>query len=200
MTPSLTELREAVDRARAKLEGARAQHDKTVTTQRIAQGTLDSERHQRALSLSRGGPRAAPNAKLPKTPVEIAADSAQAKADAAEMQRDFAQNELAKAEAAVLTEENRILNKWRDTRAVAIKAAQLAGADAAEMIEALRAACPPDSMVRINQRFVLSALVREVLNEFPDHLRVDTPSNILRGEGHAGYEDLRAQILVSAAA
>ena len=123
--------------------------------------------------------------------------------NAAEMRMNDASRAVSAAMAALLTVENGILTRWRDQQARTIRQLQLDGAPdevVTPKIVELKLMCPPDTEVRLHQRFTLSALVREVLDETPDALRIHTSIAELRGDQHVGYEKRRAQILAQAEA
>jgi hypothetical protein len=201
MNDSLSQLRAKVDAARSAHERAKKHWCDKKNVAASKKAVWDAERYERAMIVSRGGPRPAPNFVPPKTQAEIAADAALSTLTTAEARMIEAHNAVNVAESKLLSAENAILSRWRDNLAREIRALQLTGIDdnelAAKLAE-LRLMCPPYMEVRINQRFALSALVREVLDEQPDILHIDTPVSELRGEAHIGYERRRAQILADA--
>jgi hypothetical protein len=199
----LSRARKQVEAARGRFDTAKRAFHKAEDGLRLVQGTVADERYQRNLALSRGGPRPAPGFKAPPTPAEVAATAAQEKLDAAAMAHSRAAYELQGAEVVLLAAENKVLDRWRQVRALEIMKLQRDDADA-ELIEAklaeLRAMCPSENSVRIHQRFTLSALVRDVLYR-PDELLLDVPGDQLRGEGAGyAYEVKRTEILAQAEA
>jgi hypothetical protein len=203
MSDSLSRARKQVDAARGKFATAKKAFHKAEDSLRLVQGTVADERYQRNLALSRGGPRPAPGYKAPPTPAEVAATTAQEKLDAAALAHSSADNELKTQEAVLLAAENKILDRWRQLRALELMELQRNDADAeliAGKLAELRTLCPSENSVRIHQRFVLSALVRDVLDR-PDELLLDVPVDQLRGEGAGyAYEQARAAILAQAEA
>jgi hypothetical protein len=199
----LAEARARIDAARETYDAAKIQWRDANRAAVAAKAPYDAERHERSMQISRGGPRPAANFVPPKTAAALAADEAQAAFETAEMRMNNAQRALAAAESSLLAIENRILTRWRDQRAREYRQLQLNGAPdevlAAKLAE-LRLMCPPNTCVRLHQRFTLSALVREVLDEHPDVLQIDTPVSELRGETSGGYEKRRAEILAAAEA
>jgi hypothetical protein len=199
MTPSspLSIARTEVEDARANFTHLKSAFHRAEATAKLAGEAARNERLQKTQGAWGGAPRGAPGPK-PPTALETAAANAKTKFEAAERAYIGAQNALNAVEAALLTIENGILNRWRDKKAFAIRQVLNAGAPS-EHVEALLAdlkeLCPPDSMVRLNQQFTLSLQVRELLDAHQDTLRVNTPVNELRGEGHLNYEARRAAIL-----
>jgi hypothetical protein len=201
MSDLLNEAREKVESYRGKFENSKVEWCSAKAAATVAQAAFNAERHERAMEVSRGGPRPAPNFVPPKTAAAIAADEAQVAFASAEAAMNSSQAALSAAQTALLSLENRVLNSWRNQLARTIRQLQLEGADEAmaEKLAELRVMCPPESCVRINQRFSLSALVREVLDENPAELHLHTPVNELRGtEGGWAYEAKRAEILAAA--
>ncbi len=205
MTSELTKACTRVDAARAKFESLTIELRKAEAVNRTAQGAAADERYEKNLILSRGGPRSAPGVKLPATALETAAAKTEQMLDAVRGRHMGAQAELASAEAQKLVLENKIINRWRDLRALEYR--QLERDDAppevlAAKIAELRGATPHEMQVRIHQRFTVSALVRELLAQddpAANGLRINTPGPILRGEvGGAAYEKIRARILAEA--
>jgi hypothetical protein len=199
MNNNLTEARWNLDAARWNLDRAKAAWRDKKSAAAAASAVAAAERHERNMIISRGGPRPAPNFVPPKTAAQLAADEAQAACDGAEARMNSAQIALNAAAATLLAQENRILTRWRDSLARTIRQAQTEGWPdeiVAPLLADLRLMCPPDTVVRLHQRFTLSAIVREVLDEQPHELHLHTPVDQLRGEvGGAAYEKKRAQIL-----
>jgi hypothetical protein len=201
MTASpLSSARALAEGAREKFTIAKAAFHRAENTHKIALGAATQERIQSRLGPWGGPPRrhVPPGEKAPPTALESVAAEAKKKAEAAELQFNSAQMALSSAEAALLTIENEILNRWRDNKAFEIRKALNAGdprREAEVMLAELKVLCPPDACVRRHQQFKLSLQVRELLDDHPEAMRVNTPINILRGEGHVDYEARRAEIL-----
>ena len=202
---NLEQLRTAVDAKRRVFESARVEFRLAETADRNAAGAARDERIERSMEIGRGGPRPNPAWTPPKSVLALEADAAAASRSITEQRANSAASELRNAEAALLAAENRILSAWRDCKAREFKALERDGATP-EALAALRAelkaVTPPDSAVRINQRFNISSLVREVLNEQPEgDLALHTPVNQLSGlGGGAEYERRRREILDAAEA
>jgi hypothetical protein len=199
---TLSQARSTVAAARGKFDSTKKAFHAAEAKLRTAQGAVGDDQYERQLLLGRGGPRGAPGHKAPATiALEAAAEAAQVKLTTAEISYAGAANELKQAESALLAAENRILDRWRTVRALEIMKLQRSDADAeliAQRLAELRVMCPPDTAVRIHQRFALSAIVRDVLGDEPSELRLDVPVNELRGESHWDYETKRAEILAQA--
>jgi hypothetical protein len=199
---TLSQARSTVAAARGKFDSTKKAFHAAEAKLRTAQGAVGDDQYERQLLLSRGGPRGAPGHKAPATiALEDAAEAAQIKLTTAEISYTTAANELKQAESALLTAENRILDRWRTVRALEIMKLQRSDADAeliAQRLAELRLMCPEDTSVRIHQRFMLSSLVRDVLGDRSDDLRLDVPVDQLRGGDHWNYETKRAEILAQA--
>jgi hypothetical protein len=188
---------------RDALETARIALRKAEIIARTAQGAARDERIEHSLVLSRGGPRPAPGYTPPPSALEIAAGAATVALESANSNHIIAETHLKNAEAALLAAENAILYTHRDRLAREFKEMERNGADpdvlAAKRSE-LRAITPPETAVRIHQRFTVSSLVREVLDEpTVGGYDLNTPVHILSGiPATAEYERLRAQILAEA--
>jgi hypothetical protein len=199
----LTRLRAAVTKAQAKFDTVSFELRKATEANRTAQGKAADERYERGLELSRGGPRRAPGDTPPPTALETAAAATEQKLQAVRGRHFIAQTALTNAEAALLDVENRIINRHRESLALQFKEAERNGASQNELaaIRAqLRAATPHEMQVRLNQRFTVSSLVREVLDDGDDGtgLRLDVPGPVLRGEVGPDYDQVRAAILAEA--
>jgi hypothetical protein len=198
MNTSLTQLSASVEAKRKALDSARTVWLQAKDRHAAAKAAVDEEVYQAGLIRSRGGPRRLAGSTAPPTAAEIAATAAAQALAATELRLTSAKAALDNAEAALLIAENRILDRWRHLRALEIM--ELQRTDAAPVLIAsklseLRAMCPPDTVQRLHQRFKLSSLVRDVLDDQPDSIHIDTPVDQLRGENGGDYEAKRASIL-----
>src|SRR5580658_7217170 len=177
MNDSLTQLRAKVDAARTTHDRAKEQWCDKKSAAAAANAVLTAEKYERAVDQSRGGPRSAAGFVPPKTAKQLAADAATAALDRSEIRMNDAARAMSAAQAALLFVENQILSRWRNSLARTIRQGQSEGWPdeiVAPLIADLKLMCPPDTAVRLHQRFTLSALVRDLLDETPDVLRVNT--------------------------
>jgi hypothetical protein len=193
----LSNARSLAEGCRMAFTQAKAAFHRAQTTHTLAAGAARDERLSKTHGAWGGQPRrTASMPPLPPTVLEIEAEEAKRKFEMAEHAFTSAQVALASAESQLLEIENSILNGHRNTLAVKIRAAMSNGDPAADgLLEELKVLCPPDSCIRLHQRFRLSFAVKELLDAQQQVMLIDTPINILRGEGHHDYETRRAQIL-----
>jgi hypothetical protein len=197
---ALASKRAAVEAATEKLEHMKAKWLKANRVAEVAHDAAEFERGEKVRMLELGGPRPGPGHKPPPTAREVAESEANSKLATARYQLATAKIEFNNAAADLLAAENRILNRWRHQRALEILELQRIDAAPeliAEKLAELRVLTPPDTCVRLDQRFTVSALVDSLLHDRRDAINVRVDE--LRGEIDTGtYEKRRAEVLAQA--
>lgn len=198
---TLARYREAAEAARETFAAARITFNKADAAYNLAAGAARDERIQKGLGPFGGAPRrAASSAPLPPSALEVAAEAARKKRDVAENSFLAAQVASQVADADYLAQANRRLNRPRLALAMAIQKLESDGAppEVLEPMRAqLRAICPDDRAVAINQRCTYPSLAMVVLAQAQDVLQIHTPCNVLNGINHE-YATWRAETLAAA--